>query len=86
MQSPKDWREYDSIRKIILKNISIDYSKLDKEAKSVVSVYPTKEIPNLIRTINMNPEVVEALEQYFRGKFNEEKETEANTAANNLES
>lgn len=70
MEPPKDWHEYDSIRKIILKNTNIDYCRMDKETKDVIPVYPTEEIPHLFRSININPKVVEALEQYFRGKFN----------------
>ena len=69
MQSPKDWREYDSIRKIILKNTHINYYLIDNKTEDIViPVYPTLEIPNLMRNIDINPEVVEALEKYFRGK------------------
>lgn len=86
MEPLKNWREYDSIRKIILKNTNIEYYRMDKENKDIIPAYPTEQIPDIIRNININPEVLEALEQYFRGKFDEEKETEINVAANNLES
>lgn len=67
----KDIYEYDSIRKIIMKNLKIDYYQLTE--KGSVRVNPTEKIHQLVRDININPEVIDALENHFREKFNAEK-------------
>jgi hypothetical protein len=64
-------KEYDEIRKIILKNLEIIYTQMRPEEQDVIRVYPSEHIPMLDRQIIISPEIIKVLEEYFRGKFDD---------------
>ena len=67
--------DYDEVRKIIMKNLKISYWQFGDD--SVKQVYPAEHIKRLHREITISPDILNSLEEYFRGKFNDHQEDKA---------
>lgn len=76
MSNPDFQTNYNAIRKIILKNTQVKHFL--PSSYGLIEMNPTQLAPTLLQTINIQPEIVIQLANYFRRKFDEEKnETES---------